>query len=82
MKTAISLPDEVFESADLLAGKLKVSRSKLYSMALEKFIRDNQKDDVTNRINEYIDKYGQPIDPIFLNAGLADFREATKNDSW
>ena len=82
MKTAISLPDEVFESANLLAGKMRITRSKLYSMALEKFIRDNQKDDITSKINDYIDKYGQPIDPEFLNAGLKDFREATKNDSW
>jgi hypothetical protein len=29
MKTAISLPDEVFESAERLAGRLKVSRSEL-----------------------------------------------------
>lgn len=82
MKTAISLPDEVFEMADSLAGKLKVSRSKLYSMALEKFIREYEKDDTTKKLNEYIEKYGQPIDPVFLNAGLNDFREFTKNDTW
>ncbi len=82
MKTAISLPDEVFDSADALAGKLHVSRSKLYSMALEKFIQDNQKEDVTAQINDYIEKHGQPIDQVFLDAGLKDLREATINDTW
>jgi hypothetical protein len=82
MKTAISLPDDVFEMADHLAGKLRVSRSKLYSMALERFIRDYEKDEITQKLNDHIDKFGQPIDPVFLNAGMADFRETTKHDTW
>jgi predicted DNA-binding protein len=82
MKTAISLPDEIFESADVLANRLHVSRSKLYSMALEKFIHDNQKDDITKKINDYIDEFGQPVDAVFVDSGLQELREATKNDSW
>src|SRR5688572_2300207 len=35
MKTAISLPDALFEAAELLAGRLGVSRSRLYANALE-----------------------------------------------
>ena len=47
MKTAISLPDPVFEAADNLANKFKISRSELYVMALENFIRENQETDIT-----------------------------------
>ena len=82
MKTAISVPDEIFESADALAGKLHVTRSKLYSMALEQFIKENEKENTTQKINEYIEKYGQPIDQAFLDFGLREMREMTKNDTW
>lgn len=75
MKTAISLPDPVFEAADILANKFKVSRSELYVMALEKFIRENQETDITKRINEFIDVHGQPIDEVFINAGLNEMRK-------
>jgi predicted DNA-binding protein len=34
MKTAISLPDEVFESAEQLAKRLGKSRSELYALAI------------------------------------------------
>ncbi len=38
MKTAISVPDEVFSSAERLAKRLKLSRSELYSRALAEFL--------------------------------------------
>ncbi len=75
MKTAISLPDNIFDAADDLAGRLKVSRSQLYVMALEKFIRENQETNVTQRINDYIEKHGQPIDPVFLHAAAKDMQK-------
>jgi metal-responsive CopG/Arc/MetJ family transcriptional regulator len=75
MKTAISLPDTVFEMADSLAEKLHVSRSQLYVMALEKFIRENQESDTTNRINEFIDKNGQPVDDVLLNLAVTDMKK-------
>ena len=74
MKTAISLPDTVFEQADSLATRMHVSRSQLYVMALEKFIKEHQENDITAQVNEFIDKHGQPIDPVFLNAAHRDMR--------
>jgi metal-responsive CopG/Arc/MetJ family transcriptional regulator len=38
MKTAISIPDEVFEEAERLAIELQTSRSQLYSRALQEFV--------------------------------------------
>jgi len=74
MKTAISLPDDVFDQADTLASRLHVSRSQLYVMALEKFINEHLENNITEKLNDYIDKHGQPIDPVFLNASLKDMR--------
>jgi metal-responsive CopG/Arc/MetJ family transcriptional regulator len=75
MKTAISLPDAVFEEADTLATRLHVSRSQLYVMALEKFIKEHQENDITEQMNAFIEKNGQPIDQVFLSAGLHDMRK-------
>ncbi len=38
MKTAISIPDEVFAQAEKLARRLKKSRSELYSHALREYV--------------------------------------------
>ena len=38
MKIAISVPDEVFDSADELARELGISRSELYSTAVAEYL--------------------------------------------
>ena len=52
MKTAISIPDEVFEAADRTAKKLGVSRSELYATAVHEFIERHRVEDVTTKLNE------------------------------
>ena len=52
MKTAISVPDEVFESADELAKELGVSRSELYSTAVAEYLAKHRSEDLTARLNE------------------------------
>tara|TARA_R110002110_G_scaffold405241_1_gene624165 strand:+ start:466 stop:702 length:237 start_codon:yes stop_codon:yes gene_type:complete len=52
MKTAISIPDKVFEAADRTAKKLGVSRSELYSTAIYEYIERLKIEDVTSRLND------------------------------
>jgi len=52
MKTAISVPDRVFHSAEQLAARLGVSRSELYSKALAALVDKHQDDVITARLNE------------------------------
>ncbi len=54
MKTAISLPDPLFEAADKLAKRMKVSRSALYARAVEDFVRRNDPDDLTAEIDRVL----------------------------
>ena len=51
MKIALSIPDELFESAEALSKRLKVSRSRLYATALEDFVAKHQAGKVTERLN-------------------------------
>ena len=51
MKTAISLPDELFTAADALARKLGVSRSRLVATALAEFVARHRNSRVTERLD-------------------------------
>jgi metal-responsive CopG/Arc/MetJ family transcriptional regulator len=44
MKTAMSIPDPLFQAADKVAKQLGVSRSELYSNAVEKFVEAYQRE--------------------------------------
>ncbi|HEY9450053.1 MAG TPA: hypothetical protein VIQ60_09865 [Gemmatimonadaceae bacterium] len=51
MKTAISLPDDLFDEADALAERLGVSRSALYATAVAEFLAKHTASEVTARLN-------------------------------
>lgn len=51
MKTAISVPDDIFESADALAERLGISRSQLYATAVAEYVAKHRDEDVTARLN-------------------------------
>ena len=51
IKTAISLNKSLFAQANLLARKLKVSRSRLFVIALEDFIREQENRELLAKIN-------------------------------
>ena len=52
MKTAISLPDDVFESADELAEQMGVSRSRLYATAVAEYVAKYRTRGLTARLDE------------------------------
>ena len=51
MKTAISIPDTLFESADALADRLGMSRSHLYASAVAEYVAKHLEAKVTDRLN-------------------------------
>ncbi|MEG4395025.1 hypothetical protein [Microcoleus sp. BROC3] len=50
MKTAISLPDLVFEEAEALAGLLGQSRSELYTKALQAYLRRHNRSRILSKL--------------------------------
>lgn len=52
MKIAISIPDPLFASADALARRLKVSRSRLYAAAIAEYLDRQRSDRVTERLDQ------------------------------
>ena len=51
MKTAISLPDELLESADALARRLGMSRSGLIATALAEYVAKHRASNITERLD-------------------------------
>jgi hypothetical protein len=51
MKTAISLPDPLFKSAERAAHRLRMSRSRFFAAAASHYIREIHRNDVTERLN-------------------------------
>ena len=51
MKTAVSIPDEVFEHAERLARRARRSRSEVYSTALREYLARHTPDEVTEAMN-------------------------------
>lgn len=63
MKTGISIPDDVFASADALAGELGVSRSELYARAVAEFVAKHRAGDLTTRLNHVYADHASRLDP-------------------
>lgn len=78
MKTAISVPDDVFDSADALAAELGMSRSELYSRAVEEYVAKHRQQDITARLNAlYADDTGG-VEPGLARAQARSVR----NSEW
>jgi metal-responsive CopG/Arc/MetJ family transcriptional regulator len=56
MKTAISIPDNVFQSAEHLAYKMKKSRSEIYSRAVREYVARYSEDGVTDALDAVYEK--------------------------
>jgi predicted transcriptional regulator len=52
MKTAISVPDPIFEAVERLAQRLGKSRSQLYTEALQTYLAQQRDAGVTERLDE------------------------------
>ena len=64
MKTAISVPDEIFNDAEKLAKRLKISRSQLYRLALTDYVARHSPEAVTealDRVCADLDTGSEPL---------------------
>lgn len=70
MKTAISLPDELFRVADRHAKQAGKSRSQLYAEALAEYLHRHAPDSVTESMNLVVELIGESrADPFTREAG-------------
>jgi metal-responsive CopG/Arc/MetJ family transcriptional regulator len=68
MKTAVSIPDDVFEQVERFAKSEKRSRSEVFSAALREYMARHAPDEVTEAINRAIDEIGDQKDEFVAAA--------------
>jgi len=78
MKTAVSVPNEVFERAERLARRLEVSRSELYSRALREFLARHAPDEVTQALNVLCEELDTGAEEFVREAG----RRVLESSDW
>jgi metal-responsive CopG/Arc/MetJ family transcriptional regulator len=78
MKTAISLPDDVFRAAEQHARRAKKSRSQLYAEALSEYLARHAPDEITEAMNRVVDQLGKDADRFVSSAS----RHVLERSEW
>jgi len=78
MKTALSIPEDVFEQGERLARRLHVTRSRLYARALADFVVQHEDDTITSAMNEVLREVGVESDEFTRRAA----RQALRRVEW
>jgi hypothetical protein len=77
MKTAISIPEELFESAEEFARWQGISRSELYTTALRRYLEEQRAEMITGRLDEI---YSQESDGLDRNIARLQVRSLPEDD--
>jgi metal-responsive CopG/Arc/MetJ family transcriptional regulator len=78
MKTAVSIPDDIFQTAERLARRMKKSRSELYSRALSEYVSRHSPDEATEAMNAALNEIGDATDAFVAAAA----RKALERAEW
>ena len=78
MKTAVSVPDDLFRMAEVAARNLRVSRSRLYATAISEFLSRRQAGAVTERLNEVYSRKPAKVDSALHRAQI----RSIERESW
>jgi metal-responsive CopG/Arc/MetJ family transcriptional regulator len=62
MKTAISIPNDLFDGAERLARRTRKSRSRLFSDALREYLARHAPDKVTESMDQALEEIGEEKD--------------------
>ena len=78
MKTAVSVPDDLFRSGERVAHKLGLSRSGLYATALREYLLRHDDAEVTRRLNDVYGRESSAADPAISRVAA----RALPRESW
>jgi hypothetical protein len=63
MRTAVSIPNPVFQAAEDAAARLSLSRSQLYTRAIVEFVQLHVPSNVTQQLDAVYAKNSSDLDP-------------------
>jgi len=70
MKTAISIPDHIFQSAEIMAHHLAISRSELFTKAISEYLEAHKYQDVTESLNQIYTELSSSLDEELVSMQL------------
>jgi predicted transcriptional regulator len=70
VRVAISENRDIFRQSERLARRLRVTRSRLYSMAMQEFLRRHENDELLARFNDAYADGPDPEEKAWLDAAL------------
>jgi metal-responsive CopG/Arc/MetJ family transcriptional regulator len=79
IKTAVSIKESLFKEAETLAKKLEISRSKLFAVALENFIRQQENRELLKKINEVHNQVFSPDEESYKKQ-IRDYHRRSLED--
>jgi len=82
VKTAISLPDELFAKAESTARRLGLARSQLFARAVEEFIREHDPQMVTDAIDNVIGDVDSGMDPVIVKMQSISIASEQSDETW
>lgn len=71
MKTAVSIPDKVYRAAERTAKRMGITRSRLYTIAIEKLLAAERSRGVKESLEEVYKTEDSSIDPVLMAMQLA-----------
>lgn len=71
MKTAISMPDDVFRTAENYARERNMSRSALITRAVKEFLEHHRREGVTERLDRVYAMEDPSLDPVLREMQFA-----------
>ncbi|MEK6757133.1 MAG: hypothetical protein AABZ02_13350 [Bacteroidota bacterium] len=77
MKTAISIPNDIFKMADGFARRKKLSRSAVFTIAVTEFLSHHREEDVTEQLNKVYAKQESAVDSVLLGIQAASISQET-----
>jgi metal-responsive CopG/Arc/MetJ family transcriptional regulator len=77
MKVAVSVPDPIFQAAERVSRRMRVSRSRLYANAVEAYVKQHGDEDITEQLNKVYAGSPSTIDPALEAASLEVLRRET-----
>ena len=80
IKTAISIDEDLYKKVMVLSSKLKISKSQIFSQAVEYFIVKNNNIELLKKINEAYSSELNEINPEYLEATKKSYSKII--DKW
>lgn len=82
MKTAISLPDDLYAKAQATADRMGIPRSQLFAKAVAEYLEQHSDETVTASIDEVLADNPSELDSRMDRMQLMTMAKRTQDDTW